>query len=136
MHNSPLSRGNSPERLGSKFLNGGKRMHWSSLIAPFPAVVLVVALLADAGAQQASPAPSGAAACIGAGPIVGGYPAPPTPGEVRAREDSPACRDEEQGAPSVDFSPQAGHKLKQIYRKLQRIDHSQGDSEGNGQGGQ
>jgi len=107
-------------------------MHWSLSIVP----VLVVALLADVDAgAQTSPAPSGAAACIGAGPIVGGYPEPPTPGEVRAREDSPACRDEERGAPSVDFSPQAGHRLNQIYHRLKRIDRSQRDSLGNGQGG-
>src|ERR1700761_2151321 len=107
-------------------------MHWSLSVVP----VLVVALLADAGAQQKSPAPSGAAACIGAGPIVGGYPEPPTPGGGRAREASPACRDGERGAPSVAFSPQAGHRLNQIYHTLKRIDRSQGDSLGNGQGGQ
>jgi hypothetical protein len=96
--------------------------------------VLLAALLVAVGAaaQQTGPAASapGEAACIGDGPIVDGYPRPPTPAEVEAREASPACRNDEKGAPSVDFSPQAGDKLDKIYRKLLRIDRRQGDGGG------
>jgi hypothetical protein len=93
-------------------------------------VALLVAV--DAPAQQTGPAvsASGAAACVGDGPIVDGYPRPPTPAEVKAREASPACRSDERGAPSVDFSPRAENKLDKIYRKLMRIERSQGDGGG------
>jgi hypothetical protein len=86
--------------------------------------ILLTALLAavEVAAQQAG---SAAAACVGGGAIVGGERQPPNPAEVKARETSPECSNQERGAPGVDFSPQVGNKLDKIYRKLMRIDRSQ-----------
>jgi hypothetical protein len=93
--------------------------------------ILLAALLAAVEAAGQQPGPSDAApdaaACIGAGPIVGGERQPPTPAEVKARQTSPACRAQEGAPPTVDSSPQVGSKLDKIYRKLMRIDARQGD---------
>jgi hypothetical protein len=93
--------------------------------------ILLAALLAavEAAGQQGGPSDAApdAAACVGGGAIVGGERQPPTPAEVKARETSPACRGQEGAAPTVDSSRQAGRELDKIYRKLMRIDGSQGD---------
>jgi hypothetical protein len=77
----------------------------------------------DAAAQPGEP--PDAAACVGAGAIVDGQRQPPTPAEVKAREESPACRGQTTGVPDVDSSAKAGSELDQIYGKLMRIDRSQ-----------
>jgi len=100
----------------------------SAIAVPILLAVLLAGL--DAAGQQKSPAASvpDGASCVGSGPIVNGRPQPPTPDEVWARQNSPDCRGQVQGAPDVDFSPHAADKLDKIYRKLERIDRSQGDN--------
>ena len=95
--------------------------------------ILLAALLAaaEATAQQPSPSDSPTAApCVGRGAIVDGERQPPTPAEVKARQTSPACRDEVKGAPMVDFSPRVGNRLDKIYDKLQRIERNEHDDGG------
>jgi hypothetical protein len=93
--------------------------------------IQLAALLAAVEATAQQPGPSDAAphaaACVGAGAIVGGERQPPTPAEVKARESLPGCRGQEGSVPTVDSSPQVGSKLDKIYGKLMRIDRSQGD---------
>jgi hypothetical protein len=102
----------------------------SGIVIPIFLTALLAAVTA-AGQPAAPPvAAPEAAACAADGPIVDGWRRPPTPAQVKAREASPDCQIIVRGAPGIDFSPEAGDKLDEIYRKLMRISRDQNGATG------